>query len=82
MLFTFFQWIWLILIVVGAVLFVLRPIGMHRNRTVPIQDRTKALLWFLQSLGFWAIVIGSWMKIEAFVDSLDDEEEETAGEND
>jgi branched-subunit amino acid transport protein len=82
MLFTFFQWIWLILIVVGAVLFVLRPIGMRRHKTVPVTDRMKAVLWFLQSLGFWAIVIGSWMRIEALIDAMDDDDEEAATEKD
>lgn len=76
MLFTFFQWIWLILIVAGAVLLVIRPVMLRRDKTSPLKERTKAVLWFLQSLGFWAIVIGSWMRIEALVDELRDEEEE------
>ena len=75
MLFTVFKWIWLVLIVVGAVLLVLRPIRLRAAEKNPLTARAKGFLWFLQALGFWAIVIGGWMRLEGIiVDLLEGEE--------
>ena len=50
----------LVLIVAGVVLFVLGFVG-KKIRKDSLSDRGRAQLWFLQALGFWAVVIGMSM---------------------
>lgn len=79
--FTFLQWLWLILLIVGVPLLVLRPLRLKTGK--PITDRARSWLWFLQALGFWAIVIGGWMKLEAVIpELLEPDEDEEASEDD
>jgi flagellar biosynthesis/type III secretory pathway M-ring protein FliF/YscJ len=78
--FTFLQWLWLILLVGGVPLLLLRPLRLKAGK--PLTDRAKSWLWFLQALGFWAIVIGGWMKLEAVIPELLEPEEEEATEGD
>ena len=77
MIFTIFQWLWLILLVIAAITIPLRPVMLKMAGETPLTERKKGWLWFLQSLGFWALVIGAWMKLETELpDLLAGEEEE------
>jgi hypothetical protein len=82
--FTFLQWLWLILLIGGVPLLLLRPIRLKAGK--PVTDRARSWLWFLQALGFWAIVIGGWMKLEAVIPELlepeEDEDVEEASDDD
>ncbi|RMF06752.1 MAG: hypothetical protein D6773_04110 [Alphaproteobacteria bacterium] len=80
--FTFLQWLWAILIALGLPLLILRPIMLLRGEKKVLTDRTKSILWFLQALGFWALVIGGWMKVEALIPTLLEDEAEEGGETD
>jgi hypothetical protein len=51
------KWMALVLIVTGIVFFLVGLLG-KRIRKDNLSDRGRAQLWFLQSLGFWAVVIG------------------------
>ena len=74
--FTFLQWLWAILLGIGVPLMIIRPVMLQLGKKKALTDRTKAWIWFLQVLGFWAVVIGGWMKVEATIPQLLEEEED------
>jgi len=83
MLFTIFQWVPAVLMVGGLFLLALRPILLKTvDKKRPLRARTKSVLWFLQALGFWGIVIGSWMRFENLIvellDGDDDDDTEVS----
>lgn len=79
MLFTIFQWVPAVLMVGGLFFLALRPILLKTlDKKRPLRARTKSVLWFMQALGFWGIVIGSWMRFEnLIVELLDGDEDDT-----
>ena len=41
-----------------------------QGKKKPLTPRAKSILWFMQAFGFWAIVIGAWIKLETILPDL------------
>ena len=71
----FFRYVWIILIPAGILGLALRPVvwAVRRKEKKPMHHRVQSLLWFLQALGFWMLLIGTWMRLESVIAGFFDE---------
>jgi|GEM_PF-1965485 len=76
MLQTLFIYIWAPLIPMGLFLLVLRPVLLAVRKKNPMGPRAKSVLWFLQAVGFWSFLTGSWMLAQSALPALLDDEDD------